>query len=1074
MKCPNDVRNLPPLRLGCWVEKASIYRCVVVLGACITLSCFAQFPVPDGFNPGADSFVGAVVVQADGKVVVGGGFTQIAGQNCNRIARLNPDGSLDSNFAAGANSGVNALALQEDGKILVGGGFTTLSGQARNFLGRLQTDGTLDPGFNPGADWVVSCLLVQADGKILVGGGFQTLAGQRRMGLARLNPDGTLDSTFTSDADFGAMSGVAVKWLATQADGKILVGGDFTSLGGYYRPSLGRLNADGTLDNTFFALPYFNVTSFALLADGKVLVGGYPSTVGGPVNGVCRMNADGTQDLGFNSSQNGYVYSTNGYVYSLAVQADGKTVVGGYFNTLGGQPRNGIARLNVDGSLDGVFDSEVGPQDQVSSLTVQADGKTLVSGFISSLGGQPRLQIGRLNSTEPATQDLRASGSLISWLRGGSGPELGRTTFEHSSNGNSWTLLGAGTRIPGGWQLAGLSVPAGGSIRARGYYNGGVVEFVGSAGGIPVLATQPADQTNDFGSTATFTAAAAGSEPLHYEWRRNGVSMMDIGRVTGAQTPNLYITNISGSDAAYYSVVVSNSLGSVTSAVARLTVRDPMLRVSPVSQCREVGGDATLSVAAVGAVPLRYQWWKDGVALAGGTDGSLSLTHLQATDAGSYLVVVTNAYGSLTSAVAVLTVNTVLADNKFDPGLEGLSDASVYSLAAQTDGRILVGGHFLAVDGRSRLGAARLNADGTLDSVFDPKADGGIFWPYVSSIVVQADGRIVLGGLFAGLGGQPRDNIGRLNADGIVDSGFSIGAVLNNGETPYVSSLALQADEKLLVGGYFTSLGGQPRTFAGRLDTNGAADWFDPNAGGTVNTLAIQPDGKVLFGGLFRNLGGQWRYHIARVDADGALDGAFHPVVEGLLPQVDSVVVQADRKILVGGRFSALGGQPRSNIARLNEDGTVDSGFNPAVEGRVSALALRVDGKILVGGEFSTLGGLSRDYIGRLHPDGAVDLTFNPTANARVACIAIGGDGDVLVGGQFTTLGGQPHNRIGRLTNTDPVVDQLDYDGSGLSWLRSGASPEVWRCTFEYSADAMTWTFLGAGTSLDFHGTELS
>jgi uncharacterized delta-60 repeat protein len=337
---------------------------------------------------------------------------------------------LPDDFNPGANGWVYSLAVQADGKILVGGILTTLGGQG-NCLGRFIANGSLDNSFKPGpgapAGWIpfVEAVGVQADGKILVGGDFSMLAGQTRNCIGRLNADGSLDSSFNPGAgDFGAV----VYCLAVQADGKILVGGNFNALGGQTCYSIGRLSADGSLDSSFNP-------------------GG-----GGSVN-------------------------------SLAVQADGEILVGGNFVRLGGQTRANIGRLNADGSLDSSFNPGVGGlgiwSTYVSSLAVQADGKILVGGNFTTLGGQTRNCIGRLNNTAPATQNLTFDGSAITWLRGGTSPEVWRTTFDLSTNGTDWSSLGAGARIGGGWQLANTSLPSTtGTIRARGFVTGG--EYNGS------------------------------------------------------------------------------------------------------------------------------------------------------------------------------------------------------------------------------------------------------------------------------------------------------------------------------------------------------------------------------------------------------------------------------------------------------------------------------------------------------------------------------------------------------------------------------------------------------------------
>src|SRR5437868_14510144 len=132
--------------------------------------------------------------------------------------------------------------------------------------------------------------------------------------------------------------------------------------------------------------------------------------------------------------------------------------------------------------------------------------------------------------------------------------------------------------------------------------------------------------------------------------------------------------------------------------------------------------------------------------------------------------------------------------------------------------------------------------------------------------------------------------------------------------------------------------------------------------------MALQSDGKILMGGRFTTLVGQPRTNIGQVNADGTLDSVFNPPTDGY--SVQSVAVQADGKILAGGLFTMLGGEWRTNLARLNSDGSVDPDFNPGTGPMgvsyptVLSLALQTDGRILAGGSFTTLGGKPRSYIG--------------------------------------------------------------------------------------------------------------
>jgi len=403
----------------------------------------------------------------------------------------------------------------------------------------------------------------------------------------------------------------------------------------------------------------------------------------------------------------------------------------------------------------------------------------------------------------------------------------------------------------------------------------------------------------------------------------------------------------------------------------------------------------------------------------------------------------------------------------FNPGPNG----TVGSLAVQADGKILVGGLFTTLRGQTRTNIGRLNADGSLDSSFNPGA-GGLSDPSVNSLAVQADGKILVGGEFTTLAGQPRNYIGRLNADGSLDSSFNPGLARvfdSNLGFGGVACIAVQADGKILMGGYFPTLAN-----IGRLNADGSLDnSFNAGAGGSypwVGSLAVQADGKILVGGCFTTLGGQPRNYIGRLNAYGNLDSSFKPEADF---NVLSLAVQADGKILVGGQFGTLGGQTRNSIGRLNADGSLDSGFNAGAAGvpypyvpTVDSLAVQADGKILVGGYFTNLGGQTRNYIGRLNADGSPDSSFALGANGGVDSLAVQADGKILVGGGFTTLGGQTRNYIGRLNNTEPATQRLSFDGSTITWLRGGTSPEVWRTAFDFSTNAVAWISLGAGARI--------
>jgi uncharacterized delta-60 repeat protein len=230
--------------------------------------------------------------------------------------------------------------------------------------------------------------------------------------------------------------------------------------------------------------------------------------------------------------------------------------------------------------------------------------------------------------------------------------------------------------------------------------------------------------------------------------------------------------------------------------------------------------------------------------------------------------------------------------------------------------------------------------------------------------------------------------------------------------------------------------------------------------------LILQPDGKILVGGRFTTLGGIARNRIGRLNPDGSLDLSFNPGANGPVVTLD---LQPDGKILVGGAFSELDGWLRYGIGRLYPSGSLDSSFDPGANNTVYTLGLQLDGKILVGGNFTSLGGGARNYIGRLNSDGTLDINFiDPGVNGTVGSLALQADGKILVGGNFTTVGKTTRNYIGRLSSDTATMQDLNAGSNGtmITWMRSGAGPEAWRVTYEVSTDGVIYTPLGEGVRI--------
>jgi uncharacterized delta-60 repeat protein len=332
---------------------------------------------------GANDSVQSIAVQSDGKMLIAGAFTTFDGTSRNGIARLNADGTLDSSFLnsmAGANGVVNTVGLQTDGKILIGGDFNSVNGQTRNRIARLNSNGTLD-SFNPSSDGAVNVILIQTDGKILVGGTFALLGGATRNRIARLNSDGTLDS-FNPNAD-GNVTAVAV-----QSDGKIVIVGTFMSVAGVTRQRIARINGDGTLDNNFSPSSDGTINAVAIQSDGQILIGGSFTAVNGSArNRIARLSASGALDANFNPGVSSEAVPDNSVVYSVAVQSDGKVLLGGDFTKITATDRKRIGRLHTNGVLDDSFRpskaadaSGYGPNNNVRSVAIMPNGMIVIGG----------------------------------------------------------------------------------------------------------------------------------------------------------------------------------------------------------------------------------------------------------------------------------------------------------------------------------------------------------------------------------------------------------------------------------------------------------------------------------------------------------------------------------------------------------------------------------------------------------------------------------------------------------------------------------------------------------------------
>lgn len=720
------------------------------------------------------------------------------------------------------------------------------------------------------------------------------------------------------------------------------------------------------LDASFAAATFYAPgTVFSALEqpDGKRVVVGSFSRVNGAASAqLVRFNANGSVDAAFQQKV-GQV----GPTYRVALQPNGQlllTAFTGITLTAGGLNRTALLRLNADGSADASFDVGVGPTTAQAANAGSVDftlplpnGQVLVTGLFDHFGGAAINGVARLTAT--GTVDA---------------------TFNPGGSGPNDYVVGA-AHLPGGKLLV----------------NGYFTAYNGTAR--HGLARLNADGTLD----PTFDPSLA----LGNGSSIDNIAVQPDGRVLVAG----YISPAGGGP------------------------QRALVRLLP-----DGGADNSFTAPAIFGLGSIYSFY--GNAMEVQADGRIVVASHSTT------------YGP---------VNRLNADGSLDASYQtgAMPDFNIFSLALLSTGGLLEAGNYFTLGPNSRQALVQLEASGTLDPTFQPtfQVPGT-----VSNVARQADGKLLAIGNFSEVSGQASAAIARFNPNGSLDATYTGGAALS---APALD-LALQPDGRLLVLGAATVqrlletgaldnsfvapatlgtellaarlllqpdgrvlVGGEVRTSTTRailrLLADGSRDAsFAPVGGpGTnrfvqVQALALQPDGKILVAGTYTaGSTATSSRTVQRLESTGIFDPAFNGgdfVLATNTPTINSLVVQPDGNVLVGGGFSSYAGIARSNVARLAPDGTLDASFVPPVAaGSVQRIALQPNGRILLGGSF-TAASLPTN-LARLLATGAADASFAATTvpNATVRALLVQPDGRLVLGGSFTSIGGQPTMGLARI-----------------------------------------------------------
>lgn len=745
------------------------------------------------------------------------------------------------------------------------------------------------------------------------------------MGAMYAQP-GEIDKTF--NLQLGVGFDKKVERIAVQADGKILVTGIFTNYGFTVKKSIIRLNSDGTIDATFSTGTGAEfINDIAIQTDGKIIIaGGFKTFNDVAVNRIARLNTDGTIDTSFNSGIGSNSYSC------ILIQADGKILIGGFFTSYDGVERKNLARLNADGFLDTTFNPGSGTSGTIRKMGLLASGKIIIMGDFDSYNGTNRERLAQIND----------DGALDSTFNPGTGIS----------------------------SLQCLAVQDDGKVVIGGYfakYNNITKKAI-----VRLNLDGTLDNTFNFNIEASATFSS--------------LQMLANGKVLGGGK--------------------FNSLDK--------TAERNLIRINTDGTVDETFKSGTKEDSHVACIALKA----DGKILIGG----------------EFTTYNDIAIGRFAQLVSEGTLDT----NFFNPpGFALGANNTIVSMTLQPDGKIIVAGAFTAFNSGGIIGSFRLNPEGTFDNLFRPQTtDVSLGGAVEFCVIVQPDGKSLLAGRHVNVEGQLSAFFGRWNNDGSVDETFKKGKGLgSNGE---VTTIALQNDKKILIAGRFTKYFDEIKNGLVRLNEDGTIDaTFNIGTGVDflINSIVVQADGKVLIAGQFTTYNGVARNKIARLNADGTLDASFK-MGTGFNGLVNSLALQLDGKIIVGGSFSSYDNNKALAIARLNPDGSLDSdfssgtGFNDAVK----TIKVAADGKIVVGGNFSFFNGIERKKIVQLNPDGTLDTNFDPGtgANGLIRDLLIQADGNILIAGDFTTYNGISVGRIARILSTNNALSTEVFNQSKL------------------------------------------
>lgn len=737
------------------------------------------------------------------------------------------------------------------------------------------------------------------------------------------------------------------------------------------------------------------------------------------------VHANPSLDLDFQSK-----IRDNPLISGVAEQPDSKLIVRGNFCTVNGVDRNDhyLVRLHGDGTLDTSFQTGSGPNQMVSTIEILNDGKIILQGYFTQFNGTPADGLVLLNPDGSLHTAYDAGGGSVrgiallgngQFIVYGFFPSINGTATNHlariNMDGSVDPLFDSHADI----DANAVHIQADGKLIIRNAndiirldsdglvdetfdINGGPLETYSIEGSLLQQDEKLlvwGEFTQWTGVSQIYIARLNTDGSLDTEFDASLLQKYSYERVEGMAQQNggkliLWGNALTTSDDVRRSLVRLNVDGSLDASFDNTHYFSYM-------KVRLSNNDDIIVVSNSLVVRLDPDGNEDPVFNANtGTCADQIIRGLHLLSNGNILLTSFDGFTSFNgyprTRIAMLAETGVLTN--FNPLLE--RPGKVTALFVQGDGRILVGGAFRSVDGASRKRIARLNTDGSLDTGFTVGTGiDSTYWDIqIRGIVQQSHGKIMVGGMFESYDGNPTDNLVRLNADGSMDTSYT--------GTGYggVRDMDLLDDDKVYVGGGLTEINGVSVNKIARLVSDGTVDvsfdsaisngYFDQ-----IYEVLEQEDGNVIVGGSFAE------GNLSRLNTDGSIDGSFS--LTSAIHPVYNMILQADGKIVLTTNYQ--------ETLRINSNGSYDSSFSLTPGYSLYAYApmyVLPDGRIMGGGS---------DKLFVFGQDGTVDGASVIAMDSYVQCFEKQGETGLIIGGQFSNVDGEQKWGLARL-KLDPIV----------------------------------------------------